>query len=101
MGAWTRAEQTPVPLQLLLVGDVFGCFTADVEDIRSRENHTWPRVSPAQVTVGEAQRDPTLALRRQLLAARVQLLQSSRPTLSVPGLSGEALHAPQVNPSGL
>lgn len=56
---------------------------------------------PAQVTVGEPQRDQALALRRQVPAARVKVLQSSRPTLSVPGLSREGAHAPQLHPPAL
>lgn len=63
--------------------------------------HVALRVLPAQVTVGEGQRDPALALWRQVPAARVQVLQSSRPTLSVSGLRGEALHAPQLHPAAL
>lgn len=56
---------------------------------------------PAQMAQCEPQRYPALALGGQLLAARVQLVQGSRPTLSVPWLRREAPHALQLQPAQL
>lgn len=56
---------------------------------------------PAQVTEREAQRHPALDIWRHIPAARVQVLQSSRPTPSVFGLGREVSHALQRRPPAL
>lgn len=72
-------------------------------DIYVRSRHVRPAAAalPAQVTHGESQRDAALALWRHVPAARVQVLESTRPALPVAGLLREAPHAPQLQPAAL